>query len=317
MVINSTTAAVLQPTVVNIEKVTVNNTAGTLTLSMTNASGVNEIDIKSDAGATNIASSTASVLNFLSTAEGTNAVTIDSEDLATINYKAATDAKAAAEASGKVNASEATNLTINLGANAETSNTNAEVIAEKAASITLNVAEVKEAQAISIAAPKAVSLSINNKSAAGLQTNLDGTDNIVENLTISTDGAFKFVANNHFEKANVVTLSGDNAKSAVTLGNIGSNGAEHDIQITASGLKSGLTVGSVLAAARSIKENNANVHVSGVTERDAIRNMSGSNVSVNANSSASLKLGNIDVIRSATVNACAIDGAVDIGDVYA
>ncbi|WP_034960386.1 hypothetical protein, partial [Campylobacter fetus] len=76
LVINSTTAAVLQPTVVNIEKVTVNNTAGTLTLSMTNASGVNEIDIKSDAGATNIASSTASVLNFLSTAEGTNAVTI-------------------------------------------------------------------------------------------------------------------------------------------------------------------------------------------------------------------------------------------------
>lgn len=78
-----------------------------------------------------------------------------------------------------------------------------------------------------------------------------------------------------------------------------------------------MTVGSVLAVARYIKENNVNVDVSGVTGRVALGNMSGSNVSVNANSSASLKLGNIDVIRTATVNAGAIDGAVDIGDVYA
>ncbi|SQH29821.1 surface array protein [Campylobacter fetus subsp. fetus] len=306
----------LKPTVANVEKVTLDAT-GDLTLAMNNAKDVSELNIKGDTGGVIVLNSNISSLNFLSTAEGTNAVTIDSENLATINYKAGTDAKAAAEASGKVNASEATNLTINLEANTKTTNTNAEVIAEKATSITLNVAEVKEAQAISIAAPEAVSLSINNKSAAGLQTNLDGTDNIVENLTISTDGAFKFVANNHFEKANVVTLSGDNAKSAMTLGNIGSNGAEHDIQITASGLKSGLTVGSVLAVARYIKENNVNVDVSGVTGRVALGNMSGSNVSVNANSSASLKLGNIDVIRTATVNAGAIDGAVDIGDVYA
>ncbi|RKN40336.1 cell surface protein, partial [Campylobacter fetus] len=306
----------LKPTVANVEKVTLDAT-GDLTLAMDNAKDVSELNIKGDKGAVTVVNSNISSLNFLSTVEGTNAVTIDSENLATINYKAGTDAKAAAEASGKVNASEATNLTINLEANTKTTNTNAEVIAEKATSITLNVAEVKEAQAISIAAPEAVSLSINNKSAAGLQTNLDGTDNIVENLTISTDGAFKFVANNHFEKANVVTLSGDNAKSAMTLGNIGSNGAEHDIQITASGLKSGLTVGSVLAVARYIKENNVNVDVSGVTGRVALGNMSGSNVSVNANSSASLKLGNIDVIRTATVNAGAIDGAVDIGDVYA
>ncbi|TXF09953.1 cell surface protein [Campylobacter fetus subsp. fetus] len=309
-------AGTLKPTVANVEKVTLDAT-GALTLAMNNAKDVSELNIKGDTGGVIVLNSNISSLNFLSTVEGTNAVTIDSENLATINYKAGTDAKAAAEASGKVNASEATNLTINLEANTKTTNTNAEVIAEKATSITLNVAEVKEAQAISIAAPKAVSLSINNKSAAGLQTNLDGTDNIVENLTISTDGAFKFVANNHFEKANVVTLSGDNAKSAVTLGNIGSNGAEHDIQITASGLKSGLTVGSVLAVARYIKENNVNVDVSGVTGRVALGNMSGSNVSVNANSSASLKLGNIDVIRTATVNAGAIDGAVDIGDVYA
>ncbi|WKW18159.1 cell surface protein [Campylobacter fetus subsp. fetus] len=306
-------AGTLKPTVANVEKVTLDAT-GALTLAMDNAKDVSELNIKGDKGAVTVVNSNISSLNFLSTAEGTNAVTIDSENLATINYKAGTEA---AEIKGNLTATKATNLTINLEANTKTTNTNAEVIAEKATSITLNVAEVKEAQAISIAAPKAVSLSINNKSAAGLQTNLDGTDNIVENLTISTDGAFKFVANNHFEKANVVTLSGDNAKSAVTLGNIGSNGAEHDIQITASGLKSGLTVGSVLAVARYIKENNVNVDVSGVTGRVALGNMSGSNVSVNANSSASLKLGNIDVIRTATVNAGAIDGAVDIGDVYA
>ncbi|WNY78690.1 hypothetical protein [Campylobacter fetus] len=102
--------------------------------------------------------------------------------------------------------------------------------------------------------------------------------------------------------------------SAVALGDAA---AAQGIVLNASGLKGGLTVGSVLAVARYIKENNVNVDVSGVTGRVALGNMSGSNVSVNANSSASLKLGNIDVIRTATVNAGAIDGAVDIGDVYA
>ncbi|WNY80454.1 autotransporter outer membrane beta-barrel domain-containing protein [Campylobacter fetus] len=123
-------AGTLKPTVANVEKVTLDAT-GALTLAMDNAKDVSELNIKGDTGGVIVLNSNISSLNFLSTVEGINAVTIDSENLATINYKAGTDAKAAAEASGKVNASEATNLTINLEANTKTTNTNAEVIAEK------------------------------------------------------------------------------------------------------------------------------------------------------------------------------------------
>ncbi|KAA3685623.1 cell surface protein, partial [Campylobacter fetus subsp. venerealis] len=338
LVINSTTAAVLQPTVVNIEKVTVNNTAGTLTLSMTNASGVNEIDIKSDAGATNIASSTASVLNFLSTAEGTNAVTIDSENLATINYKAGTDAKAAAEASGKVNASEATNLTINLEANTKTTNTNAEVIAEKATSITLNVAEVKEAHDIKLSTPKATSLNVESKSVGGTKiTAVNATDlDKLQNLNVVTDGKFDIATAATLKGISTINLSGENAKSQVDLSAValGDAAAAQGIVLNASGLKGGLstksisttgdivanlnnTTGTVSLGSATTKTGNVTIAVNGATNSVNTGDLQATagSVVVNAEgSNGAITVGNVTA-ASASINGGNSSGAMTVGNI--
>ncbi|HEF3703786.1 TPA: cell surface protein, partial [Campylobacter fetus] len=303
----------------NIEKVTVNNTAGTLTLSMTNASGVNEIDIKSDAGATNIASSTASVLNFLSTAEGTNAVTIDSENLATINYKAATDAKAAAEASGKVNASEATNLTINLEANTKTTNTNAEVIAEKATSITLNVAEVKEAHDIKLSTPKATSLNVESKSVGGTKiTAVNATDlDKLQNLNVVTDGKFDIATAATLKGISTINLSGENAKSQVDLSAValGDAAAAQGIVLNASGLKGGLSTKSISTTGDIVANLN---NTTGTVSLGSATTKTG-NVTIAVNGATnSVNTGDLQATAgSVVVNAEGSNGAITVGNVTA
>ncbi|OCR96558.1 cell surface protein, partial [Campylobacter fetus subsp. testudinum] len=309
-------AKTIKPTIANFEKVTLDSEAK-LVLAMDNASSVSELNIAGNTGGITVANSAVSSLNFLSTATGTaaNAVKVDSANLNTINYKTDASSDKAVAVKGYVEASKAADVAINIEKNVTTTSTDNTVVANEATNIALNVAETKAAQAISITAPKAVSLSINNKSVGGLEAHLGANGSVntaVENLTVTTDGAFKFATNNTFEKAALVTLNGDNAKSAVTIGNIGGVTAEHDVQVTASGLKAGLKVGSI-----TTKENSINVDVSAVTGAVTLGAMSGSNVTVNANSSASLTLGAITAAESATIDAGSINGAVVIGAVTA
>ncbi|OCR93387.1 beta strand repeat-containing protein, partial [Campylobacter fetus] len=316
LVIKGTAAKTIKPTIANFEKVTLDSEAK-LVLAMDNASSVSELNIAGNTGGITVANSAVSSLNFLSTAAGTaaNAVKVDSANLNTINYKTDASSDKAVAVKGYVEASKAADVAINIEKNVTTTSTDNTVVANEATNIALNVAETKAAQAISITAPKAVSLSINNKSVGGLEAHLGANDSVntaVENLTVTTDGAFTFATNNTFEKAALVTLNGDNAKSAVTIGDIGSVTAEHDVQVTASGLKAGLKVGSI-----TTKENSINVDVSAVTGAVTLGAMSGSNVTVNANSSASLTLGAIIAEESATIDAGSINGAVAIAAVTA
>ncbi|OCR86894.1 cell surface protein [Campylobacter fetus subsp. testudinum] len=316
LVIKNTAAKTIKPTIANFEKVTLDSEAK-LVLAMDNASSVSELNIAGNTGGITVANSAVSSLNFLSTATGTNAnaVKVDSANLNTINYKTDASSDKAVAVKGYVEASKAADVAINIEKNVTTASSDNTVVANEATNIALNVAETKAAQAISITAPKAVSLSINNKSVGGLEAHLGTNGSVntaVENLTVTTDGAFTFATNNTFEKAALVTLNGDNAKSAVTIGNIGSVTAEHDVQVTASGLKAGLKVGSIIT-----KENSINVDVSAVTGTVTLGAMSGSNVTVNANSSASLTLGAITAAESATIDAGSINGAVVIGAVTA
>ncbi|MGX7836131.1 hypothetical protein ACWKSR_13345, partial [Campylobacter fetus subsp. venerealis] len=66
LVIKGSTADTLQPTLTNIEKVTLDAT-GALTLAMNNAKDVSELNIKGDKGAVTVVNSNISSLNFLST----------------------------------------------------------------------------------------------------------------------------------------------------------------------------------------------------------------------------------------------------------
>ncbi|OCR99153.1 cell surface protein, partial [Campylobacter fetus subsp. testudinum] len=314
--IKNTAAKTIKPTIANFEKVTLDSEAK-LVLAMDNASSVSELNIAGNTGGITVANSAVSSLNFLSTATGAaaNAVKVDSANLNTINYKTDASSDKAVAVKGYVEASKAADVAINIEKNVITTSADNTVVANEATNIALNVAETKAAQAISIIAPKAVSLSINNKSVGGLEAHLGTNGSVntaVENLTVTTDGAFTFATNNTFEKAALVTLNGDNAKSAVTIGNIGGVTAEHDVQVTASGLKAGLKVGSI-----TTKENSINVDVSAVTGTVALGAISGSNVTVNANSSASLTLGAITAEESATIDAGSINGAVVIAAVTA
>ncbi|WP_057040851.1 beta strand repeat-containing protein, partial [Campylobacter fetus] len=330
-------AGTLKPTVANVEKVTLDAT-GALTLAMDNAKDVSELNIKGDKGAVTVVNSNISSLNFLSTAEGTNAVTIDSENLATINYKAGTDAKAAAEASGKVNASEATNLTINLEANTKTTNTNAEVIAEKATSITLNVAEVKEAHDIKLSTPKATSLNVESKSVGGTKiTAVNATDlDKLQNLNVVTDGKFDIATAATLKGISTINLSGENAKSQVDLSAValGDAAAAQGIVLNASGLKGGLstksisttgdivanlnnTTGTVSLGSATTKTGNVTIAVNGATNSVNTGDLQATagSVVVNAEgSNGAITVGNVTA-ASASINGGNSSGAMTVGNI--
>ncbi|MGX7837688.1 cell surface protein, partial [Campylobacter fetus] len=311
-------AGTLKPTVANVEKVTLDAT-GALTLAMDNAKDVSELNIKGDTGGVIVLNSNISSLNFLSTVEGINAVTIDSENLATINYKAGTDAKAAAEASGKVNASEATNLTINLEANTKTTNTNAEVIAEKATSITLNVAEVKEAHDIKLSTPKATSLNVESKSVGGTKiTAVNATDlDKLQNLNVVTDGKFDIATAATLKGISTINLSGENAKSQVDLSAValGDAAAAQGIVLNASGLKGGLSTKSISTKGDIVANLN---NTTGTVSLGSATTKTG-NVTIAVNGATnSVNTGDLQATAgSVVVNAEGSNGAITVGNVTA
>ncbi|QEL44482.1 beta strand repeat-containing protein [Campylobacter fetus] len=236
-------AGTLKPTVANIEKVTLDAT-GALTLAMDNAKDVSELNIKGDKGAVTVVNSNISSLNFLSTVEGTNAVTIDSENLATINYKAGTEA---AEIKGNLTATKATNLTVNTDALANITNTGATLTANSATSMSLNINAEKTAQSLKLSATKLKDLAVVNKSVDGFTIKGDANSlDALSNLNVTTDGKFSFDTITGLAGVSTVTLSGANDKSAVTLGDLGSDKVTQGIALNASGLKGGLEVGNTV-----------------------------------------------------------------------
>nr|AAR21088.1 surface layer protein SapA8 [Campylobacter fetus subsp. fetus] len=236
-------AGTLKPTVANVEKVTLDAT-GALTLAMDNAKDVSELNIKGDKGAVTVVNSNISSLNFLSTAEGTNAVTIDSENLATINYKAGTEA---AEIKGNLTATKATNLTVNTDALANITSTGATITANSATSMSLNINAEKTAQSLKLSATKLKDLAVVNKSVDGFTIKGDANSlDALSNLNVTTDGKFSFDTITGLAGVSTVTLSGANDKSAVTLGDLGSDKVTQGIALNASGLKGGLEVGNTV-----------------------------------------------------------------------
>ncbi|EKR8071464.1 cell surface protein, partial [Campylobacter fetus] len=236
-------AGTLKPTVANVEKVTLDAT-GALTLAMNNAKDVSELNIKGDTGGVIVLNSNISSLNFLSTAEGTNAVTIDSENLATINYKAGTEA---AEIKGNLTATKATNLTVNTDALANITSTGATITANSATSMSLNINAEKTAQSLKLSATKLKDLAVVNKSVDGFTIKGDANSlDALSNLNVTTDGKFSFDTITGLAGVSTVTLSGANDKSAVTLGDLGSDKVTQGIALNASGLKGGLEVGNTV-----------------------------------------------------------------------
>ncbi|QMS63405.1 beta strand repeat-containing protein [Campylobacter fetus] len=324
-------AGTLKPTVANIEKVTLDAT-GALTLAMDNAKDVSELNIKGDKGAVTVVNSNISSLNFLSTAEGTNAVTIDSENLATINYKAGTEA---AEIKGNLTATKATNLTVNTDALANITNTGATLTANSATSMSLNINAEKTAQSLKLSATKLKDLAVVNKSVDGFTIKGDANSlDALSNLNVTTDGKFSFDTITGLAGVSTVTLSGANDKSAVTLGDLGSDKVTQGIALNASGLKGGLstksisttgdivtnlnnTTGTVGLGSATTKTGNVTIAVNGATNSVNTGDLQATagSVVVNAEgSNGAITVGNVTA-ASASINGGNSSGAMTVGNI--
>ncbi|WP_052040225.1 hypothetical protein [Campylobacter fetus] len=324
-------AGTLKPTVANVEKVTLDAT-GALTLAMDNAKDVSELNIKGDKGAVTVVNSNISSLNFLSTAEGTNAVTIDSENLATINYKAGTEA---AEIKGNLTATKATNLTVNTDALANITSTGATLTANSATSMSLNINAEKTAQSLKLSATKLKDLAVVNKSVDGFTIKGDANSlDALSNLNVTTDGKFSFDTITGLAGVSTVTLSGANDKSAVTLGDLGSDKVTQGIALNASGLKGGLstksisttgdivanlnnTTGTVSLGSATTKTGNVTIAVNGATNSVNTGDLQATagSVVVNAEgSNGAITVGNVTA-ASASINGGNSSGAMTVGNI--
>ncbi|EKR8080935.1 cell surface protein, partial [Campylobacter fetus] len=227
---------------------------------------------------------------------------------------------------------------INLEANTKTTNTNAEVIAEKATSITLNVAEVKEAHDIKLSTPKATSLNVESKSVGGTKiTAVNATDlDKLQNLNVVTDGKFDIATAATLKGISTINLSGENAKSQVDLSAValGDAAAAQGIVLNASGLKGGLstksisttgdivanlnnTTGTVSLGSATTKTGNVTIAVNGATNSVNTGDLQATagSVVVNAEgSNGAITVGNVTA-ASASINGGNSSGAMTVGNI--
>ncbi|WNY80455.1 beta strand repeat-containing protein [Campylobacter fetus] len=154
---------------------------------------------------------------------------------------------------------------------------------KKATSITLNVAEVKEAHDIKLSTPKATSLNVESKSVGGTKiTAVNATDlDKLQNLNVVTDGKFDIATAATLKGISTINLSGENAKSQVDLSAValGDAAAAQGIVLNASGLKGGLSTKSI-STKGSI---NINLNAMSGDAKLGVANSITDNLSINVN----------------------------------
>ena len=262
----------------------------------------------------------------------TNAgVTLDNSGAVTVNMDAPSKNKAAEgtsdtalgdsySAQASVTAINAQDVTVNIGEGVKATGT---IEADKATAMTLNVdtllnkADTPTEQTAfegTINAAKVTDLQINAEG----QVKIDGASSLssLESLTLKA-GDSADLSSLNLSKVASVELSGSNKESSVKLGDIGSNSADYDVSISASGLKDGLTMGNLESL------QNLEVSANGVTGDTSIadgKTIQAANVTLNAsNVAGELKIGGVDAKTaesgSAIINTHDNTKAVTIGDI--
>ncbi|WP_163258671.1 beta strand repeat-containing protein, partial [Campylobacter fetus] len=281
LVIKSSSAGTLQPTLTNIEKVTIDGNTADLTLSLKKAESVTELSFANLTNKVTESNGNVDTVNFLAgtTANDvTKVVTISDATLKTINF---VDADKAVK--GNIAADKATELTINSGKVAAAAD--AVVTAASATNISINAA--KDTAGLTLTAGKLTDLTVNNKGEFAL-TGSAATDlDSVKNLNVNAEGKFSIAT----------------ATSLKNLNNLTVNGATADL--------SGVAVGTA-----TLSSLEANVNVSG--EFKLGTTTAKGDIDFNIENVAALNLGNI---TSSTGNASVIissaTGAVTLGTVSA
>ena len=296
------------------------------------------VNTSGDSAAAAIGFDTAAAVtyNMDATAAQTTAGTTAATATAAATFSGATaltvNANALVASSGAITANEATSLTINNASNvvnaAElnqfsskvTANkatsvtvdskgtlaTTAEIVADKATTMTLNTGSTAvDPDVLKIDATKLNTLNVTAKQDLAITESTSGTtsDSLdsVQTLTVTTDKAFSF-AGDYLDDLASATISGTTAKSSADLQALGASTLTHNVNVTATGLKAGLKIGNVNAGTAS-----STIDFSGVTgdveltstgtvNADSGVTITGTNVAGNVTGTAAISSnGNISV----------------------
>ncbi|QMS58070.1 cell surface protein [Campylobacter fetus] len=257
LVIKGSTADTLQPTLTNIEKVTIDGNTKDLTLSLKKAQSVTELSFKNIAKTVTESNGNVETVNILANNATDKAVTINDESLKTINFSDVDDKGASVAAKGKIVADKATELTIN--SNKVTLASDAVVQAANATKIDINAA--KDTVGLTLGGvAKLTDLTVNNKGAFAL-TGANATDlDSVKNLSVNTEGAFSIATATSLKNLNNLSLNGVSADLSTTVTSIGSSTLS-SLEIN-SNLSGDLKLAATIAAKGDIDiniENGANI----------------------------------------------------------
>ncbi len=316
----------IQPTITGVETIDVNGLTGTSgQLSMKNSSGLTDITIDGTVAAMASAASASFLYttgNIAITAtgaqdQGTDAIIgVDTTGTVTVNTNATAASITAATAAqanamqfdankassvalnvgqgvnftGKVNAAEATSLTIDAASLKTSAGTELSVLgaatitAAKATTVTLNSAAtvtntelfVAKAATVNITTSATTDATLEVEAAVATTLNVTATGNLTfaaaaggavgtalnkaQNITINTTKVVDFDTNNvTMNAAANVTVGGTATTSKVDFQNLGNSALDYNMTINASGLKAGLETGIIDAGVGSLAFNAANV----------------------------------------------------------
>jgi len=294
------------------------------------------VNTSGDSAAAAIGFDTAAAVtyNMDATAAQTTAGTTAATATAAATFSGATaltvNANALVASSGAITANEATSLTINNASNvvnaAElnqfsskvTANkatsvtvdskgtlaTGAEIVADKATTMTLNTGSTAvDSDVLKIDATKLNTLNVTAKQDLAITESTSGTtsDSLdsVQTLTVTTDKAFSF-AGDYLDDLASATISGTTAKSSADIQALGTSTLTHNVNVTATGLKAGLKIGNVNAGTASSTIDfsgvTGDVELTSTVNADSGVTITGTNVAGNVTGTAAISSkGNISV----------------------
>ncbi|OCS02396.1 hypothetical protein CFTCF782_09055, partial [Campylobacter fetus subsp. testudinum] len=291
LVIKSSTAGTLQPTLTNIEKVTIDGNTADLTLSLKKAESVTELSFANLAKKVTESNGNVDTVNFLAgNSEASSAqVTISDATLKTINF---VDADKAVK--GNIAADKATELTINSGKVEAAAD--AVVTAASATNISINAA--KDTAGLTLTAGKLTDLTVNNKGDFELVGGVAGTLNNVENLTVASEGKFSITGSTTLNKVGNIALSGKEIDLANQ--NIGSDTLS-SLAVEVSELSGDLKLGSTIKAKGDI---NVNLNSINTATLGNITSSTGNASVIISSATGAVKLGTVSAVNgNVTLNA--------------
>ena len=205
-------------------------------------------------GAITANNATSATLNVDTLVAGGNEQTVFNTTLTVNKATSVTvDAKGQLGAAAALTAAKATSITVKAGQGTDTAANDA---------LAINAGLAATAQALN-------TLDIT----AGHAFTLTGAFGKLQNLTVDTTAAFTGNGQNYTDMANLV-VKGSALTSAATFGNLGTAGTTtHDVNVTATGLKAGLTLGTINTLASSkvdVSEVTGNVTLGNITADDGI-----------------------------------------------